>query len=183
MHMSIRLVFFIILIICSVQNPDSLTFTFLGHSFKNWYHIYQLPVFWDRNLDSRAHRTPDLAANPVSAGCPGDCFCPVYQFILQLSSLAPGHHVISQLFFPGKQCCKLQKQCCNLQRQAGVSHTAVVVTSSSGGHRASPCPACRNCPSLLGCLMPTSLGKKPQLLLRSALGPGAILQGRGWVPA
>lgn len=101
MHMSIRLVFFIILIICSVQNSDSLTFTFLGHSFKNWYHIYQLPVFWDRNLDSRAHRTPDLAANPVSAGCPGDCFCPVYQFILQLSSLAPGHHVISQLFFLG----------------------------------------------------------------------------------
>lgn len=145
-----------------MQKSDSLTFSFLGHSFKNRYNIHQLPVFWDRNLDSRAHKTSDLAGTLMSVICPSDCFCLFYQPILQLSSLTPLHQAISQLFLPGKQCCKPR-------RQAGVSYTDVL-TSSSDGHRASPCPVCIT----LGTPNALTLGREPRLLLGSALGPGAI---------
>lgn len=152
--------FIVILIIWSVQKSHSLTFTFLGHSFKNWYHIYQIPVFWDRHLDSRAHRRSELAATLVSAVRPDDCFHPVFRFILQLSSLTPGHQVISQLFFLGRNAA-------NARDRQGFP-TQLCSPLPAVGIRTCPCPACRNCASLLGCLM-------PQLLLDLLWD-----QDRGW---
>lgn len=96
-------------------------------------------------------------------------FWTVFQLILKLSHSTPWHQAISRLCFPGRQCCKLQ-------RQAGVSHTSVI-SSSSDGHRASPCPG-----SITAGMPKTPpLRNEPGHLLGLPVGPGAIPLGRNLV--
>lgn len=52
------------------------------------------------------------------AVCPSDCFCPVYQFILQLSSLTPQHQATSQLFFLGSSASDSRNNTANARSNA-----------------------------------------------------------------
>lgn len=133
---------------------SSLTFSFLGFTFKNRYHIYWFPVFYDRNLDSRAHKASDSTA--------GKCSMPWRVFLsrlllhfatFQLDSLALGdfsalsREAVLQTPVRGKD-----------------SHTAVL-TSSTISCRATPCPVCSNCKSLWGCLLPLPWAGSPSYSL------------------